>query len=94
LDAPVADVMTVAKRDLSSGEQLERFGGYTSYGLMDEASATRQQNALPVGLSPGARMRRSVKAGDVITWDDVDLDENSTVVKLRRQQDQALGQTG
>ena len=28
-DRPVADVMTVAKRDLRPGETLDEFGGYT-----------------------------------------------------------------
>lgn len=87
LDEPVADVMTVAKRDLNAGDILERFGGYTNYGVMDLAEETRKANALPVGLSPGARIINPVKAGNIVTWDDVALDEESTVVKLRRMQD-------
>jgi predicted homoserine dehydrogenase-like protein len=87
LDEPVADVMTVAKRDLNAGDILERFGGYTNYGLMDLAEETRKANALPVGLSPGARIINPVKAGNIVTWNDVALDEESTVVKLRRIQD-------
>jgi predicted homoserine dehydrogenase-like protein len=87
LDEPGADVMTVAKRDLQPGEVLERFGGHTCYGVMDLAEEARKHNALPAGLSPGARMARPVKKGQIITWDDVVLDEDSTVVKLRREQD-------
>jgi predicted homoserine dehydrogenase-like protein len=44
-------------------------------------------NALPVGLAPGARVARTVAQGALVTWDDVALDEDSVVVKLRRQQD-------
>jgi predicted homoserine dehydrogenase-like protein len=87
LDQPVAEVMTVAKRDLKEGEVLERFGGHTSYGVMDLAERARQLNALPVGISPGATVRKAVPAGDIISWDDVSLDENGTVVRLRRMQD-------
>jgi predicted homoserine dehydrogenase-like protein len=87
LDEPVADVMTVAKYDLQPGDVLERFGGYTCYGVMDLAEEARRLNALPAGISPGARMARPVKKGQIITWDDVVLDEDSTVVKLRREQD-------
>jgi predicted homoserine dehydrogenase-like protein len=87
LDRPVADIMTVAKRDLKPGEKLDTFGGYTFHGVMDRAAAVRELNALPVGLAIGARMRRPVGRGDVIRWDDVLLDETSTVVKLRREQD-------
>jgi predicted homoserine dehydrogenase-like protein len=87
LDQPVADVMTVAKRALEPGEQLDQFGGYTFYGVMDRAEEARALNALPVGLAPGAGVVRPVAAGEIVTWDDVKLSEDSVVVKLRRQQD-------
>jgi len=87
LDEPVADVITVAKRDLNPGELLDRFGGYTTNGVMELAAEARKLYALPNGLCPGARVINPVKAGEIITWDDVELDERSTVVKLRRQQD-------
>jgi predicted homoserine dehydrogenase-like protein len=87
LDRPVAEVMTVAKRDLRPGEQLDDFGGYTFYGTLDRAEAARGLNALPVGLAPGAKIVCPVAAGAVVTWADVLLDEESTVVRLRRQQD-------
>ena len=87
LDRPVADVLTVAKRSLQAGERLDDFGGFTFYGIMDRAEEARALNALPVGLAPGARVVRPVAAGDVVTWDDVKLDEDRAVVKLRRQQD-------
>ena len=86
-DEPVADIMTVAKKDLFPGDVLERFGGYTCYGVMDLAENARQLDALPSGISPGAKMVRPVKKGEIITWKDVTLDEDSTVVKLRREQD-------
>ena len=88
LDVPVADVMTVAKRDLKPGDVLERFGGYTSYGVMDLADEARKLNALPNGICPGAKVIKPVNVGDIVIWDDVELDEESTVVKLRRQQDE------
>jgi predicted homoserine dehydrogenase-like protein len=43
-------------------------------------------NALPGGLAPGAGVSQPVPAGQIITWDDVHLDESSLVVQLRRQQ--------
>jgi len=47
----------------------------------------RALNALPVGLAPSAEVARPVEKGEIVSWDDVKLDEGSTVVKLRRQQD-------
>ena len=55
---------------------------------MDTAAEARRLNALPTGLAPGATIVRDVHEGDIVTWDDVRLDEESTVVKLRRRQDQ------
>ena len=87
LDRPVADIMTMAKRDLQPGESLDDFGGYTFHGVMDRADVVRGLNALPAGLALGAKMVRPVARGTVITWDDVQLDETSTAVRLRREQD-------
>ena len=87
LDRPVVDVLAIAKKDLSPGETLDAFGGYAFHGSMDRAEAAKKLDALPVGLAPGAKMVKAVKKGVVITWADVQLDESSTVVKLRRQQD-------
>lgn len=90
LQRPYADIMTVAKRDLKAGEKLDTFGGYTFHGVMDRAKIVRDLNALPVGLAIEATVRRPVARGDVVTWDDVELDETSTVVKLRREQDKLV----
>jgi predicted homoserine dehydrogenase-like protein len=87
LDRPVVDVMTVAKKDLRPGEVLDEFGGYAFHGSMDRAEEARILDALPVGLAPGAKVTAPVAKGAVIRWSDVTLDESSTVVKLRREQD-------
>ena len=77
----------MAKRDLRPGERLDDFGGYTFYGLIDLVEEARRLNALPAGLAIGAEVIRSLKAGQVITWQDVNLDEDSALVRLRREQD-------
>ena len=87
-DEPVAESMTMAKKGLKPGDRLDTFGGYTFYGLMDRADQAKRFNALPTGLAPGAAVVRAIPKDQVITWDDVLLDESSTVVKLRRNQDQ------
>ncbi len=87
LDRPVAEVMTLAKRDLQPGERLDDFGGYTFHGVIERAEEAKALKALPVGLAPGAEVVRPVVGGEIVTWDDVKLDENSAVVRLRRQQD-------
>ena len=86
LDEPVAEVMTVAKKTLEPGDVLDDFGGYTFHGVMDRAAEAMRVGALPAGLAPGARVKHRVWKGKIITWDDVELDEASSVVKLRRMQ--------
>lgn len=87
LEKPAAEVLTLAKRDLKPGEQLDDFGGFTFYGAIERAESARALNALPVGLAPGAVVNRPLSAGEIITWRDVVLDETSLLVRLRRQQD-------
>jgi len=87
LDKPVADPAAVAKADLSPGTRLDAFGGYTFFGRMDTKENCVTANALPVGLAPGAKIVKHVTKREIITWDDVELDESSTIVKLRREQD-------
>lgn len=87
LDKPVADVLTIAKRDLKPGERLDDIGGYTFYGVIERAEIAQALNALPVGLAPGAVVKSPLSAGQIITWEDVSLNETSLLVRLRRQQD-------
>jgi predicted homoserine dehydrogenase-like protein len=86
-DEPVCEAIALAKRDLKAGETLDEFGGYTFYGTIELAETARSLNALPVGLAPGARLKNDIPQGAEIRWEDVLLDEHSTVVRLRRQQD-------
>lgn len=86
-DTAHAEAMTVAKHDLKSGDKLDTFGGYTFYGQIERAEEAARIKALPVGLAPDAVMVKTVRSGNVVTWDDVKLDEAQTVVKLRREQD-------
>ena len=58
--------------------------------LCEKAAIARAENLLPMGLSNGARLVQAVPQGTAITYDMVELDEDSFVVKLRRMQDATL----
>ena len=73
LDGPRCEVVTMAKRDLCAGERLDGIGGYCAYGLIDNALTARLANALPIGLSEGAILRRAVARDTMLTLDDVDM---------------------
>ncbi|MGO4735350.1 NAD(P)H-dependent oxidoreductase [Bosea sp. 2KB_26] len=79
------DAAAVAKRDLKAGEMLDGEGGYTVYGRLMPARASRQVRALPIGLAHHVKLTRDVAAGRVVTSDDVALDETQAIVSLRRE---------
>ena len=87
LRTPVADTITVAKRNLKAGEVLDGSGGYTVNGLIEKAEVARAENLLPLGLADGVKLNRAVSQGEAISYDRVDLNEESFVLKLRRLQD-------
>lgn len=84
---PVAETIAVAKRDLKPGDTVDALGGYTVYGLIEKAEVARQQNLVPLGLTIGGKLIKSVKQGEPLCYDDIELDEEQLIVKLRCQQD-------
>lgn len=85
---PVAEVVTMAKRDLEAGEQLDGIGGFCCYGLADTVEGSA--GLLPVGLSGHARTTRRVAQDEPIPLDAVELEEDAPIVRLRREQDVRL----
>lgn len=71
LDGPRCEVVAVAKRDLRAGECLDAIGGFCTYGLIDNASAARSMDALPIGLAEGCQLLRDVARDSVLTAADV-----------------------
>ena len=72
IGGPVCEVISVAKCDLKTGERLDGIGGFSTYGLIDNAASARAMNALPIGLSDGCVLRRNIAKDSVISFDDVD----------------------
>ncbi|HSV28508.1 MAG TPA: SAF domain-containing protein, partial [Candidatus Omnitrophota bacterium] len=79
-----ADVVAVAKQDLAVGTTLDGEGGFTVWGKLLPARASLAARALPIGLAHGLTLTRPVTAGQMLTQDDVALDEADDVVALRR----------
>ncbi len=84
----VSEVITVAKKDLKAGQKLDGIGGYTVYGTIELAKEAKKMNALPVGLiGKDTILKQDVKKGEIITYDMVELNEDSLILQLRRIQD-------
>lgn len=87
---PSADVVTVAKRDLKAGEMLDGGGGYTVLGQSEKAKVAKEEGLLPLGLAGGAVLKEDVKQRAVIGYGMVELQEDSLVLQLRREQDETV----
>lgn len=83
---PMCDVITVAKRDLKTHEILDGIGGFSCYGVIENADIAQAERLLPMGLSQGCRLTRDVKRDQAITYTDVTLPENRACDRLRAQQ--------
>jgi len=85
--APVCDVIAVAKRDLRAGELLDGIGGYTCYGLIDNADVARREVLLPMSLAEGCTLRRDLGKDEPVGYADVDLPPDRIGQRLRDEQD-------
>ncbi|WP_119300673.1 NAD(P)H-dependent oxidoreductase [Dongia deserti] len=68
---PTVGVIATAKKDLAAGELIEEFGGYQVYGVAENMDAIRREQLLPIGLSLGCRLARSIAKDAVLTVEDV-----------------------
>lgn len=82
----VAETVAVAKKELRAGEALDGIGGFSAYGKIITAADRREQEALPIGLiGPNIRLSRDVAQGSVITFHDIEITEQNTIMRLREQ---------
>jgi predicted homoserine dehydrogenase-like protein len=88
---PTVEVVTLAKRDLAAGEEIDALGGYTVYGEAETAAATASGNLLPIGVAVGARTTRAIPKDTVLTYADVTLPEGRIIDRLRAEQAAKFG---
>jgi len=79
-----SDVAAVAKRPLAKGETLDGEGGFCVWGKQLPAADSMARNALPLGLAANIRLRRDVGAGDLLTFDDVEVDDADEALRARQ----------
>ena len=81
-----ADVVAVAKKNLTAGEMLDGEGGFASRGRLVSSNSSAENNFLPLGLTDGAKTKRAIKKDEFIKNDDVEVDCNKVVLEARRYQ--------
>lgn len=84
----VSETVAVAKRDLKPLDYLDEIGGFTTYGMFVSSVDCKKLDALPISLiTEKTTVVSHIKKGEIIKYSDVKLDETSTILKLRKQQD-------
>lgn len=79
-----ADVVATAKRDLKVGEVLDGEGGYLAWGKIYSAATSLARRGLPFGLAKNVKLIRPIAQGQIITWEDVQIDLTDVPVAFRR----------
>lgn len=79
------DVVATAKRDLKAGETLDGEGGFTVWGKLTPAESSLKLGGLPIGLAHNVRLKTDIAANRPIGWRDVEVDEGSAAVRIRRE---------
>ena len=90
LHTPVADVISIAKKDLQPGEVLDGIGGMTVRGVVERTDKARSKNLLPLGLAEKVRIRQFIPKGTELTYDMLEKDGDTFIWKLRKLQDNSV----
>jgi len=80
----MADMISVAKKDLKPGEWLDGQGAFCVYGQLVPAEESIQNRYLPTGLTEKTKVIRPLKKDTILTYDDVEIDQTLFSYKLRK----------
>jgi predicted homoserine dehydrogenase-like protein len=87
-----AEVVTMTKKNLEIGDVIDGIGGFTVRGYADNALDAKRDNLVPIGLIAEAKLIKPIGVGELLTYDHVELNQDSFIVQLRKKQDE-LGLT-
>jgi predicted homoserine dehydrogenase-like protein len=82
----VVDVVATAKVNIEKGEVLDGIGGFKTYGVCENHDVVINERLLPMALASGSRLKRNIARDEVLTFDDIEVDENSFLIKLMKKQ--------
>ncbi len=90
LSKPVAEVAAVAKKDMQPGEKLDAIGEYCYRAWIMTSGEARNAHAIPCGLLQGGSVTKSIKKGELITYDNAAVTPGSKIAELRARQDKLV----
>lgn len=87
-DSRMTEVIASTKKVHKQGEKFDGIGGYSARGVADIVEDAKRDNLVPIGLLQNAVAKRDLPIDHLVTYDDVELDTNATIYKLRQMQDE------
>jgi len=85
---PICEVITMAKRDLKTGDTLDGIGGFNTYGVIENSDIFVKENLLPIGISEDCKLKRDIKKDEAFSYDDVELPSGRLCDMLRIEQNE------
>lgn len=82
-----SECFPVTKRAVKSGEILDGIGEYCYRSSIERAPVAARERLVPLGVAKGLRVTRDIAIDTPITWDDVQVIDESVLLQLRRIQD-------
>lgn len=86
-ESRITEVIAATKKDLNPGDVLDGIGGYCYRGIADIREDAEKENLVPIGLLENAKITKPLKTGDLISWNDIEVDESQSIFRLRKEQD-------
>lgn len=91
LGGPVSETVAVAKKAIKAGEKVDGIGGYCVRGVLETHTTMQKEGHIPIGLFTGQVVaKRDIASGTFLTMDDIELDQSTTVWKLRQLQNETF----
>ncbi|MGM0368758.1 MAG: hypothetical protein ACQEP2_09390, partial [Actinomycetota bacterium] len=88
-DGMITGVAAIAKKDIKTGEELDRIGGYCFAGIAMENSKVKENEYLPLALAENSVARRDIKKGSILRFEDVKVKTDTILYNLYSIQDKA-----
>lgn len=83
----VAELVSIAKRDLKMGDTVDGIGGYDFFSRIYTVEEAKALAGMPMGLTPGGRVLKDIARGEPLTADNFVPDVTQLVYKLRQLQE-------
>lgn len=85
-----ADAVATSKGNFQAGEYLDGEGGFKVWAKALPAKASVAANALPIGLAHHVKLKRSIEKDQVVSLDDVVVEDDLDIYALREEQQRLL----